>query len=654
MKRFYSNFKVRLIISFSLVLLLPSIFMGISSYLSLKNAVEKQILETIDSSINLLNSSITDDFEKKINDVNVYAQNISKINYSKDNIPNLRADMFKYGKTHPEVSNIYLGTESGELLTYVVSSTSTNIEIKNTDWYKNAIENKDNVYISEPFYSDETKQTVVTVSKAIQDGSGVLAIEISLDHIQKLTNQIKIGKHGYAIILGENLNTIVHPTLAVGEVPKGDFVKNFQKESGKFSYKHEGINKILSFTTNPVTGWKIGANVDSSEITEAALPIFKQTVSISFISIIIGLFIMILFIKSIIKPLKEMKEKAIIVSKGNLTEHIKVTSNDEIGKLAHALNEMQQSLKMLVREVEHSALQVASTAEELSASSEQTTTSTEKVADSIQHVAEGAEKQANAIQQNVQVIEKVTEEVERIAEHSQHVSELANIAIEEAQQGGEAVNETVHQMNSIYNSVKESNLIIQSLYDRSKKVSSILDVITEIADQTNLLALNAAIEAARAGEHGKGFSVVANEVKKLAEQSQLSVKNISEIIQGIQKDTENSVQIMNQVTENVQSGVQISHNTIEKFNKIYKSMMKVTPQMDKISAASQQLSSAIQEVAANINELASIAKRNQETAEDVAASTEEQLAAMEEISSSAHSLSTMAEKLTSLINQFKY
>lgn len=616
--------------------------------------MEEQILDNIQSSITLLNSSISDEFEKKINDINIYSQNLSKTNYSMKNISDLRTEIYKYGKTHSEVANIFLGTKSGMLMTYNSNSISTKSNLKDMDWYKNAIANKGEVYISEPYYSNEAKQTVVTVSKTIQDASGVLGIEISLDHIEKLAEQMKIGNNGYAFILGKNLNVIVHSSMDVGEVPKGDYVKNFQDEKGKFSYDLNGEEKILSFTTNSVTGWKIGANVDCSEISSSALPIFKQTIVISLISLVIGLAIMIFFIRSIIKPLREIKENAVKVSKGNLTEQMKVKADDEIGKLAIAMNDMQHSLKTLVQEVQQGALQVAATAEELTASSEQTALSTEKIADSIQQVAVGAEKQSKAIQQNAQVIKKITGEVGQIAEHSQRVSELAKLTIGEAHNGEEAVKDTVQQMNSIYSSVKESNLIIQSLNERSKKVSSILDVITEIADQTNLLALNAAIEAARAGEHGKGFSVVADEVKKLAEQSQSSVKNISEIIQGILKDTENSVQIMNQVTENVQSGVQISNNAIKKFNKILDSMKAVTPQMVDISSTSQHVSSEIQEVASNTNELASIAKDNQETAENVAASTEEQLAAMEEISSSTQSLSAMSENLNAAISKFKY
>ena len=209
-------------------------------------------------------------------------------------------------------------------------------------------------------------------------------------------------------------------------------------------------------------------------------------------------------------------------------------------------------------------------------------------------------------------------------------------------------------MDSIQKSVEESNSIIQSLYERSKEVSSILDVITGIADQTNLLALNAAIEAARAWEHGKGFAVVADEVRKLAEQSQKSVKEILKIVNGIQSDTEYSVQIMANVKEDVQQGVTISREAIEKFNKILQSMKENTHrQVTGVTHVAAEMLNAVQELNTSSDELSYVAKENAKVAEEVAASTEEQLASMEEISSAAKSLTNMAVDLRGVTQGYR-
>ncbi|TGV30609.1 chemotaxis protein, partial [Mesorhizobium sp. M00.F.Ca.ET.186.01.1.1] len=216
------------------------------------------------------------------------------------------------------------------------------------------------------------------------------------------------------------------------------------------------------------------------------------------------------------------------------------------------------------------------------------------------------------------------------------------------------VQQVVGQMNSIHASVEKSDQMIKSLYDRSKEIGSISEVISGISQQTNLLALNAAIEAARAGEHGKGFAVVATEVRLLAEQSQESAKQIVELIAEIQKETRASVDNMEKVRQDVAEGLALSTETIHKFEEIVQSTRQTNPLIDEVSAIAGQIANAVHEVTTAANDLAQIARGNAETAEEVAASSEEQLASMEEISSSAQALSMLSEELKVLINKFTY
>lgn len=209
-------------------------------------------------------------------------------------------------------------------------------------------------------------------------------------------------------------------------------------------------------------------------------------------------------------------------------------------------------------------------------------------------------------------------------------------------------------MQSIQETVEQTNQLIQALYERSHQISAITELIGNIAKQTNLLALNASIEAARAGTHGNGFAVVAAEVRKLAEQSGQSVNEITVLTTAVQEDMAASVRMMEKVTSEVGEGMDISTEAIRKFERILDSMRETTPQIEEIAATSQEITAGVQEVSAVSNELAGIASGNAATSEEVAASSEEQLAAMEQISSSARGLSTLAEELQRLIRQFKY
>ncbi|MFB6469258.1 methyl-accepting chemotaxis protein [Cytobacillus sp. Hz8] len=651
----FRNLKTKLIFSFSLVLIIPSLSIGILAFITAKDSVEKEMIFGFEKNITFLNSSIDDTLEKKIHDTTYFANIIQANDLLEKRQFNLKDRLDEYIRLHPEAQSISVGTNKGTYAEMPQKKMEANYDPRERFWYKDAMNQKGKAVVSEPEVSAITGELVITISRAFEDGSGVVAISLPLSYIQKQAQQIKIGKKGYAVILDRNKKYISHPTIKGGTVPKEDFYnKLYAHDKGKFSYTYHEKEKLLSYTTNELTGWKLGGTVEKTEIKQSAYPILKTTIIIIVSAIMLGAAVIYLIIKSIIKPIKEIKEKAITVSKGDLTEHIEVKSKDEIGQLAYAFNEMQHSLKGLVQEVEQSAEQVASSAEELSASAEQTNAATEQVAASIQEVANSAEKQTSSVEKSAQTLGEVSNGVIEIAESSMMISKLANNTTTQAEEGEKAVANTVHQMNSIQKSVQESNRMIYSLYERSKEVNSILDVITQIADQTNLLALNAAIEAARAGEQGKGFAVVADEVRKLAEQSQHSAKEIHMILQGILQDTENSVQIMGHVNEAVEEGVIVSNKAIEKFSLISQSAKEVPIQMQEVSNHSKQISAAVQEITLTANEIAELAQGNASTSEEVAASAEEQLAAMEEISASSQSLSSRAEELRGLIAKFKY
>ncbi|WP_102273686.1 methyl-accepting chemotaxis protein [Cytobacillus massiliigabonensis] len=653
-KNNFRNIKTKLIAAFALILIIPAISIGSIAYITARDAVEHQVLDGIAESLDLLNLTIDDTLQPKVHDVKFLSESVTSLLYEGASSPDIREKLEQYVQLHPEALSMYVGTDEGLFIREPKVKMPDDYDPRKRDWYKESIEKKGEVVISAPYIAASTGDMVVTVSKTTKDGSGVLGVDIRLSYLQELTKQIKVGEEGYALILDENKKFIAHPTNSAGdEAKEGFYNKMFEQEEDQFDYVLDGKNKVMNFVTNEMTGWKIGGSLYTAEISAAAAPIFQKTILVIAVALVIGAFVVLFIIKSIIKPIKELKETAITISKGDLTQHVAVESNDEIGQLGMAFNDMQKSLSVLVQEVGQHAEQVSASAEELTASAEQTANATEQVAASIQEVASSAEKQTDGVEQIAKVLAGASENAVLIASHSMKVSELSNHTTVQAEMGGQAVTNTVAQMNSIHDSVKESNKMITSLHERSKEVRSILDVITGISEQTNLLALNAAIEAARAGEHGKGFAVVADEVRKLAEQSQSSAGQINEIIQGIQRDTESSVQIMARVTDDVQTGVEVSHEAIEKFNLILQSTKEVTPQMEDISATAQQMSAAIQEITSTANEMSAIAQGNAAMSEEVAASSEEQLATMEDISVSAKSLSSMSEELNTLISKFK-
>ncbi|MGM9945916.1 MAG: methyl-accepting chemotaxis protein, partial [Lysinibacillus sp.] len=233
------------------------------------------------------------------------------------------------------------------------------------------------------------------------------------------------------------------------------------------------------------------------------------------------------------------------------------------------------------------------------------------------------------------------------------VVEVSEETTKEAEEGNATIQQVVMQMNKINDSTNDSSTVIRNLEVRSTEIAKIIEVITNISDQTNLLALNAAIEAARAGEHGKGFAVVADEVRKLAEQSKGSADQIANLVREIQVDTEQAVKVMQNGMDDVAVGMTVVQQAGVGFKRIQQSIEQMTSQVQEISAVAQQMSASVEQVNSAMEQVAVKAKQSSKNAEDVAATSEEQLASMEEIASSSTALSKRAEELLAQIRQFK-
>lgn len=322
------------------------------------------------------------------------------------------------------------------------------------------------------------------------------------------------------------------------------------------------------------------------------------------ISMGIGIVISIFLSKTIKKPVSEMISGAKRFAQGDFTQKIKVLSSDEIGDLANTLNEMSRQLKTLISAVAENAQILAAHSEELAASAEEVSGSMEEVA-------------------------ATTSEVSTMAETSLEKSTTTLLASKEAVKaatsGSEIIKTTVEKMNSISASTQKVNHSIRNLGDISSQIGNITEIIKRIADQTNLLALNAAIEAARAGEHGRGFAVVADEVRKLAEQSAHAAKEINQLINQIQLGVADAIKSIELSAFDVTEGVTLVTDTglafkninlstnrnIKLIEEITQSIRQTSEGTDQLFANSEQVSATIQQVASSTNHLASIANQLQ-------------------------------------------
>ncbi|MDA8235788.1 MAG: HAMP domain-containing methyl-accepting chemotaxis protein [Clostridia bacterium] len=461
--------------------------------------------------------------------------------------------------------------------------------------------------------------------------------------------------------------------------------------------------EFIQFVDKTIQGW-----VNDAKNAEEQTDMITNIVLV--IAVIFSLALAVFLSRVISKPIVSLTSAAGEVARGDLRVKVPdINTGDEVQQLNESFKTMVDGLKALIGNMVSSSHNVASTSQQLTASSQSTAAAIQQVAGAMEGLTAGAGKQKDNIEETGEIINQLIEAIEQIAsgaqEQAMNVTQTAELVgqmaggiqevaassqrvavssqqtTEVAKKGGQAVEKSIKGMERIKETVFDTANKIKDLGEHSKQIGEIIEVINDIAEQTNLLALNAAIEAARAGEHGKGFAVVADEVRKLAERSGKATKEIANLIINIQKGTDNAVTAMTVGTKEVEEGVVLAKDAGVALQEILTTVAQAVEQVETISAAAEQISAsssgvvkaidnvaaiteqntaATEEMAAGSNQarlsirnVVVISQDNVSTAQEVSASTEEINASSEEIASSAQTLSQVAEELQEMVNRFK-
>ncbi|MED3791362.1 methyl-accepting chemotaxis protein [Niallia alba] len=367
------------------------------------------------------------------------------------------------------------------------------------------------------------------------------------------------------------------------------------------------------------------------------------------LAVLFGLYISSMIVAPI-KRLKALMEKG---GQGDFSERSSYIGKDEVGSLSDSYNTMADGMKGLIEMLSETSHHLASSSEQLSSSSEESSKASEHISETIQELAVGSETQMRLMESSSEGIRSVNETTGSITERAKKVAETAEQTSDVSAEGAKRISEVTTQMKSINNNVASLAQSISTLESRINEIGDITKVITDISSQTNLLALNAAIEAARAGEQGKGFAVVADEVRKLAEQTAGSAEQITNLISQIQTDSKNTSLSMTTAANDVDAGINIVQDAGEAFKKIEGSVNELVILVEEVSGSLNQLKEHTNTINGSILEVNSMASEAAASTENVSAATEEQVASMQEIAASSTSLAQLASDLQDKIKQFK-
>ena len=357
----------------------------------------------------------------------------------------------------------------------------------------------------------------------------------------------------------------------------------------------------------------------------------------------------------VVAPVNEAMRVSNEYAQGNFTVRVdeKLNVQGDFVRFKEALNNVGIQVAKALSAIHQQVGDLAASAEEANASVEEVSAGSAQVAKNASGVSVNAEKATQGIEQVQKAMEDLSRTIQDVATKSEMVAKLVQDTTTFSKEGMELAQKTEKGMVGITKSSNEVNQIIGEIKDQMDKISEIVNLITDLANQTNLLALNAAIEAARAGDAGRGFAVVATEVKSLAVESRASAERISEMIDNLQRQTQNAVDAVTSSNNGVKDGSAALQETLSSFNKIVSSIDKISQNVSDVAAAAEEQAASVEEVTASVNEVGGLMQATTREATDAAAASEESSAAIDQITKVVANVNSIVDRVTKEVSRFR-
>ena len=545
--------------------------------------------------------------------------------------------------------------------------------VNSEEFFKKAIAGTRNV--SDPFVSSVDKRLSVAYAVPIKNGNKVVGVIVETRDgydLSELTNNVKVGETGKAFMIrkdGANIaNTDNDKVMNMDNPIEGaktdtslqaladieTKMSNGEKGIGEYSYG--GVDKYVRYAPVKGTDWSVGVLVLKTEMLSELDGLKVSMVVSSIVFLLIGLLIIYFISNNLSNLIKSTSKHLELLAEGNLCEEVSSKNlkiKDEIGDMTNSMKVMQESLRNMIRSIKDNSSNINMQSENLSAVSEEIASGSENVTSAISEIARGTSSQSDDLINITEILNAFSDKLSGMVREIEDVNSGARDISSMANDSSSDMNELNQSVTNVSNSFKEFYNKIIGLGKNINEINEITNIINGIAEQTNLLALNAAIEAARAGEAGKGFSVVADEIRKLAEQSKVSSENISKLINGISKDTDIIVQDSVNMDDELTSQAKIISSSLKSFEKIIEAVNQVSPKIQIVKSSAEDIDNDKNNILTRVDGLSSISVEISASSQEISASSEEMSASTEEVASAAQTLTSMTNEMIEEVNKFK-
>ncbi|WP_224981581.1 methyl-accepting chemotaxis protein [Geomonas agri] len=517
-------------------------------------------------------------------------------------------------------STVYPGYENGVFISSDGWVPDAGWDHRKRPWYEKA-KSEMKVSQTEPYVDAQTGKTIISFIAPITAGgsfTGVLSSDIMLDDVVKQVLNVKVGSTGYAFIMDKSGKILVHPKKELvlkkkfQEVTSGldDLgAKLAAAPAGSFEYQMGDVAKIASYARIPAADWYICVTADKADVFAPVSRQVRALIAIGAIFLAGGIAVIFFIIRGLLSPLGVLCNRVadLAEGEGDLTKRVDVGHrSDEIGLLAEKLNTFVESMGSIISQIASASRSLASESNALTSTSMSISVGAESVAGQTATVATASEEMAATAAD-------IASNCHRAADSAQHAADTT-------QEGFKVVSSTVEGIRYRGRQTRQNADRISSLGERSEQIGAIVATIEDIADQTNLLALNAAIEAARAGEQGRGFAVVADEVRALAERTTRATKEIGDMIKAIQLETRDAITSMEEGVRGTEQGAVEAEQLEGALKQILEQVNDVTAQVSQIATAAEEQGATTGEITNNIQQVTAVVQETASGAQDSAQS----------------------------------
>lgn len=482
----------------------------------------------------------------------------------------------------------------------------------------------------------------------------ILVADINLDVINEYLKEVNLGANSRVQLLGPD-DVVVASTQDsdIATVTEFHLGASGSEKIGNVTTKDaEGSSVLGVFNTQLVTGWKVLGTVATAELTKDARDILSVTYIAAIIVAIAAILIAIWMVRMIAYPLAKLKKLMEEGSNGNLSVRMETKSKDEIGQLTVSFNMMMEKIMELVQQTNHSAQDVLETAAELTQASNKTAISAREIAVATEEIANGATSLANEAERGNDLTDHITQKMTQVVHSNKEMENAARQVEQSSLQGTVYLKNLMDKTNITAEMIHALTAKVDSLKSSSSSVLKVLDVMQSITQQTNILSLNATIEAARAGAAGRGFMVVADEIRQLADQSKQSITMVGQITDNIQKEMDETVQVLSEVSPLFEEQMNSVKETNQIFISVQEQMAGFVDHLDEVTTSIDELNESQHAMSDAMSNVSAVAQQSSATSEEVASLSSEQQTVGEHLVELSDKLESVSSKLKESLAKF--